>query len=176
MKIQVADITEEAKELAYDEEVAELNLRLDRGPHDYRVAHALAVQMSYYRSGQDLLFRGSVRGEVTGVCARCAEDYSFALDAPFSFVLSPRGTLDPQEVELSTDDLALSFYEGKEIDITPLLHEQAILALPTRPLCGADCRGLCPRCGANLNAGPCGCAAATVAPRLAVLHSLMRGK
>jgi uncharacterized protein len=73
--------------------------------------------------------------------------------------------------------LALSYYEGEEIDLTPLVHEQIILALPTRPLCGEACRGLCPRCGANLNAAPCGCPTAPPAdPRLAVLHSLARGK
>jgi len=66
-------------------------------------------------------------------------------------------------------------YEGDEIDLTPLVHEQIILALPTRPLCGESCRGLCPRCGANLNAGACGCPAAPPDPRLAVLLT-MRGK
>lgn len=176
MKIQVADITEEPKELAYAEGVEELNTRLASGVNDYRVAGALAVALSHYRGGQDLFFRGSVGGQVTGVCARCAEEYTFPLQAPFSFVLSPRGPTRPQEVELSADDTSLSFYEGKEIDITPLVHEEAILALPTRPLCDEGCRGLCPACGANLNAGPCGCSGATAAPRLAVLHTVVRGK
>ena len=49
-----------------------------------------------------------------------------------------------------------------------------MLALPTRPLCGEECRGLCPRCGANLNAGPCGCPASATGPRLAVLQTLLR--
>ena len=77
---------------------------------------------------------------------------------------------------LSADDLALSYYEGDEIDLTPLVHEQTILALPTRPLCRETCRGLCPRCGANLNSGACGCPAAPPDARLAVLHTLVRGK
>jgi uncharacterized protein len=72
--------------------------------------------------------------------------------------------------------MALSCYEGDTIDLTPLVHEQAILALPTRPLCGEGCRGLCPRCGANLNAGPCGCPAPPPDHRLAVLHGLARAK
>ena len=49
-----------------------------------------------------------------------------------------------------------------------------MLALPTRPLCGEECRGLCPRCGANLNAGPCGCPASVTGGRLAVLQTLLR--
>ena len=53
----------------------------------------------------------------------------------------------------------LIWYEGEEIDLSPLLRERLLLALPTLPLCRDDCRGLCARCGADLNAGPCGCAA-----------------
>ena len=49
-----------------------------------------------------------------------------------------------------------------------------MLALPTRPLCAEECRGLCPRCGANLNAGPCGCPAGMTDGRLAVLQTLLR--
>jgi uncharacterized protein len=56
--------------------------------------------------------------------------------------------------------------------LTPLIREQMILALPTRPLCQEDCRGLCPRCGANLNERDCGCNLETGDARLAVLRSI----
>ena len=65
----------------------------------------------------------------------------------------------PRAGLLREEDIGLAYYEGEEIDLTPLVHEQALLALPTRPLCTEGCRGLCPRCGTNLNAGPCGCPA-----------------
>jgi uncharacterized protein len=99
----------------------------------------------------------------------------FGLEHPFVFVLTPRAA-EVGGTRLSPDDMALSYYEGEEIDLTPLVHEQALLALPTRPLCSDDCRGLCSRCGANLNAGPCGCPAAPAEPRLAALHALTRAK
>ena len=176
MKIAIDDIKATPKELHYAEDVDELNARLDRGVHDYRMAHALDVDVEYYRSGLDVFFRGTLHGDVIGTCARCAEEYSFGLDHPFVFVLAPRAA-EVGEARLSADDMELSYYEGEEIDLTPLVHEQMILALPTRPLCGEACRGLCPRCGANLNAGTCGCpTAATPDPRLAALHALARGK
>jgi uncharacterized protein len=156
--------------------VDELNARLDRGVHDYRVPRGLGVAVEYYRSGLDIFFRGAVRGEVLGTCARCLEEYAFGVDHPFVFVLTPR-VAATEGTRLTPDDLALSYYEGEEIDLTPLVHEQIILALPTRPLCGEACRGLCPRCGANLNPGPCGCPTeAPLDPRLAVLHELARAK
>jgi uncharacterized protein len=175
MKIAIDDIKDSPRELAYTEDVGELNERLGRGVRDYRVPEGLDVDVEYYRSGLDIFFRGSVHGTVVGSCARCLEEYAFGLDHPFVFVLAPRAAADAP-VRLSSDDLALSYYEGEEIDLTPLVHEQAILALPTRPLCREACRGLCTQCGANLNAGPCACPAAPADSRLAVLHTLARRK
>jgi uncharacterized protein len=176
MKIAIDDIKATPRELSYTEDVDELNLRLARGTRDYRLPAGLGVDVEYYRAGLDLFFRGSLRGEVLGSCARCLEEYRFGLDQPFSFVLTPRAAAGSGSAALSADDLVLSSYEGDEVDLTPLVYEQAILALPTRPLCRDTCRGLCPRCGANLNQGACGCAAAPGDPRLAVLHTLVRGK
>jgi len=175
MKIALDDIKAAPKELAYTEEVDELNARLDRGAHDYRVPRGLEVRVEFYRSGLDVFFNGALHGQVIGTCARCLEEYAFGLDHPFVFVLEPRAVAPSESARLSAEDLALSYYEGDQIDLTPLVHEQMILALPTRPLCAEGCRGLCARCGANLNAGACGCPAAPPDPRLAVLHAL-RGK
>ena len=175
MKIALDDIKAAPKALSYAEEVDELNARLGRGVRDYRVPAGLTVDVEYYRAGLDLFFQGALHGEVVGTCARCCEEYDFALDHGFRFVLTPRAAAVGGS-QLSADDLALSFYEGEEIDLTPLVYEQILLALPTRPLCAESCRGLCPRCGANLNAGPCGCPAAPADPRLAVLHTIAREK
>lgn len=174
MKILVDQIKAEATALAYTEEVEGLNARLGAGAPDFRVAEGVAVDLTHYRAGLDLFFTGTLHGQVTGTCARCVEDYTFKLDTPFTFVLAPRAAGDAADPELAADDLAFSFFEGEEIDLSPLVHEQTILALPTRPLCREDCRGLCARCGANLNAGPCGCPADTPDPRLSVLRTLLR--
>ena len=56
-------------------------------------------------------------------------------------MLTPRGRGDAASASSREDDLGLGFYEGDEIDLTPLVHEQAILALPTRPLCSEDVAG-----------------------------------
>ncbi len=175
MKLALDDIKATPKELAYTEEVEELNARLGRGVRDWRVPAGLGVRVEYYRAGLDVFFNGSLSGQVVGTCARCLEDCALELDHPFVFVLTPRSAA-LGGARLSADDMALSYYEGEEIDLTPLVHEQLILALPTRPLCAAGCRGLCPRCGANLNAGPCGCPTTASDPRLTVLHALARGK
>jgi len=173
MKIQVAEIHDDPRELGYDEGVEELNTRLASGAGDYQIEGPLAVDVTYQRSGTDLLFQGTLRAEVRASCGRCLEEYGWSLAAPFTFVLTPRG---PAAVDPVTEDLALSFYEGKEVDLTPLVYEHVLLALPTRPLCREECVGLCARCGANLNTGPCGCPSLEAVPRLSALRELVRSK
>jgi uncharacterized protein len=175
VKLNIHEIEAATKQLAYDEPTGGLNRLLVHGDVcDFEMPAAAQVQMEYYRSGQELIFRGRISGDVVGHCARCLEAYQFALATDFSFVLVPKAPL-PAEVELSDDDLDLGYYEGDEIDLSPLICEQVILALPTRPLCRDDCKGLCPQCGTNLNLGACRCAATPGDERLAVLRHLKVG-
>jgi len=160
MKIAISDIKATPQHLGYIEEVEELNQRLARGVRDFQVGRGMAVEVEYYRAGLDLFFQGTVRSEVVGSCARCLEEYPFPLDRRFAVVLTPRAAAGVAAGQLSAEELELSTYTGEEVDLTPLVYEETILALPTRPLCGEGCRGLCTRCGANLNQGPCGCAQA----------------
>ncbi len=64
------------------------------------------------------------------------------------------------------------FYEGEEIDIWPILKEILFLSLPIKTVCKKNCRGLCPNCGQDLNAGDCDCFVATGHPGMAVLKQL----
>ena len=157
MKIAIRDIKAAPQHLSYVEEVEELNQRLGRGVRDFQVGQGMAVDVEYYRAGLDLFFQGSVRSEVVGTCARCLEEYPFPLDRRFAFVLTPRAAAGVAAGQLSVEETELSTYTGEEVDLTPLVYEETIVALPTRALCAEGCRGLCVRCGANLNEGPCGC-------------------
>ena len=56
--------------------------------------------------------------------------------------------------DLGEDD-GLVFHDGRHVDLDAGVREAALLARPMAPLCRPDCRGLCPRCGADWNEGPC---------------------
>ena len=172
MRVRVRDIEESAKELVCDEGLSELNPILEHGPvHDYRFADSLSVHLRYYRSGQELFFEGEAIGTVVGQCARCLEDYEFTVEPPFSFVMIPRARRWADD-SVDDDDPDISCYEGDQVDLSPLLRERILLALPTLPLCHEGCRGLCARCGANLNSSGCDCRAPEGDPQLAVLRTL----
>jgi len=178
MKISVDEIPQSPKEIQFSECVEELNEIYRRSKNrDFVFPRLLEVELVYYRSGSQLFFSGSFSGRFNGCCGRCLENYSFNLNKRFDFVLTP----DPSQAgrraeELHADELGLSYYSTEEIDLTPLIMEQVMLALPTRPLCSEDCRGLCAGCGGNLNTDPCACSGAAGDPRMAIFRTLKVGR
>jgi len=171
VKFRVHDIDAAVKELRYEEPTQELASLLAQPVADYRLPAHLTVDVTYYRAGNDLFFQGSVDGEVTGTCSRCLEDYTFPLALDFAFVFAPHSERST-EGDLEEEDADLTFYQGDEVDLSPLLRDQIILALPTRPICGESCAGLCSICGANRNVTQCTCHVEEGDPRLAVLRKL----
>ena len=158
MKIHIEDILTSPTVLAFPEETQELSQFLSsvQSTPEYRVEAPPHIRLSHFRSGQDLFFGGSVQGTLSGQCVRCLESYSFPLDRSFSVVLQPTPRLG-REIELRQDELSASFYHGEHIDVSALLHEQVMLALPNAPVCSEECRGLCFQCGINLNQDNCAC-------------------
>ncbi len=67
----------------------------------------------------------------------------------------------------------MTFYRDEHIDLNDLLREQFYLALPMKPLCKNDCRGICPQCGANRNLTKCDCNPHIEDPRMAGLKTLL---
>jgi len=178
MKISVDEIPQTPKEIDFSESVEELNQIYSReSSRDFGFPPALDVHLVYYRLGPEIIFSGRMRGQLTGHCGRCLAEYGFALDKRFDFMLTPAAKKSAHGAEeLHRDDLALSYYSSDEIDMAPLIAEQVMLALPTRPLCGEHCRGLCGSCGANLNTDICNCSNQGGDPRMALFRTLKVGR
>ena len=177
MKLRVEDITAEAKALAFAEPEADINRILEVGPlTEFHVEEPIGVEVSYYRAGTELFFEGALRAATTSVCARCAEEFTAPRERDFRFVLAPKSIGFKGEQDLRDEDLEFSLYDGDQIDLSPLIREQFLLSLPTRSLCREDCRGLCPKCGVNLNNDECSCSGQSADPRLAPLRNLKVGR
>lgn len=172
MRIQIHDIAESPKEFFWEEPTDELNKLFAQGSvRDYIFTRPVAIEVRCYRAGLELFFAGQAAGAVTGSCARCLESFDFQLQVPYAFVLVPHGHGGAGD-DLEEEDVNLSFYRGHEVDLSPLVREQIILALPMQPLCRDDCRGLCGSCGANLNDAGCACMGDVGGPWLAAFAEL----
>ena len=172
MKIRVNQITESPKEKSFEEGTDGLNQLYDgERVRDFHFSPAVSAHLLYYRSGQELFFQGSVTGTIEGTCSRCLKGYALPLEKEFNLVLLP-DPLGLKNRELNRDEMGLSYYSAEEIDLSPLIREQVLLALPIRPLCDEQCRGLCASCGADLNQEPCRCDPSKGDPRMAVFRAL----
>jgi uncharacterized protein len=123
------------------------------------------------RDGADVFVRGRVAASVPLVCSRCLEPFpgGVDVDVDMRFVPKPTGA---DSVELAADDLDVDFYENDTLDLARVVENEATLALPMKPLCRPDCRGLCAVCGGNRNVVACTCAQRPPDPRLAALRDL----
>lgn len=118
--------------------------------------------------GVDVLVRGEIEATVSQDCGRCLEPVSARVKAYVDVRVSPRPAV-ASNIELGADDLDTDFYDTDELDLAGLIRTETTLALPMKPLCREDCRGLCPMCGGNRNLVRCECRERPPDPRLAVL-------
>jgi uncharacterized protein len=177
VKLRIDDITAEVREVCFAEPEQEINRALARGTlREYFVKAPLQISLSYYRAGNEIFVSGTLDAVTTAACSRCAEEFDLPSQRRFRYILAAKAIGNEKDFALKAEDLELSFYQGDEIDLSPLIREQGLLALAERPLCHEECRGLCPQCGANLNKGDCGCIAGQLDPRLAMLRSLKVGR
>ena len=116
-----------------------------------------------YNEAGVLRLEGSLRAEMTCVCDRCGEAFESVKETPLDAILVE---------EESEDHPEFFVLDGNELDLDELLSTCFILDMETKFLCREDCKGLCPRCGRNLNLGPCSCKKQTD-PRFAVLEQLL---
>lgn len=187
MKLLVDRITEEPSEHAFEPEPAwwdEACPAIAELAGADRPSFRLAFRV--HRMSEDLYLEGSVEGRVELECARCLTRYFHPLREDFRLVLEPAGDRVPAEPEaaeaLARDGLALldeldaGLFRGPEIELGAWLREVVALALPVKPLCREDCRGLCPRCGADRNREDCGCEETRPNSPFAALAALRGGR
>ena len=124
------------------------------------------------RDDRDVLVRGRIAVSVPQVCGRCLERFPVRVLPEVDARFLPRPERGKEPIELGSDDLELDFYTNDSLDLAQLVETEATLALPMKPLCRADCRGLCRACGGNRNLVQCGCAVRPPDPRFAVLKDL----
>jgi DUF177 domain-containing protein len=128
-----------------------------------------SVALDVEADGAEVFVRGRLSATVPLVCGRCAEGFSGKLGADVDVRLMPRAAT-ADSVELGADDLDVDFYDNDQLDLGRIVENETTLALPMKPLCTDDCRGLCPVCGANRNLNPCVCDQRPPDPRLAALR------
>lgn len=113
----------------------------------------LAIGGTLERAGASgFYWHGTLHGQVRSTCRRCLTEFVTPVSESIEVVFST----DP---DLQEDPSVYALSEPlTHVDVRPAVREELVLAVDAYPLCREDCRGLCPRCGADLNRGACECA------------------
>lgn len=140
-----------------------------------RIVDPIGLQVEVFRDRDSFRLAGRVRSALELTCCRCLEPFRLPVDEAFDVMYLPhKENAGEGEREVEDDDLTTAFYRDQVIDLGQLMLEQFYLAVPMKPLCREDCRGLCRLCGTNLNTASCSCTEAWEDPRLAPLRGLLK--
>ncbi|NGZ02321.1 MAG: hypothetical protein CV090_04625 [Nitrospira sp. WS238] len=181
---KIADITTDGLSLSADLTGEELGL----ADADVSLQGTVAVGLDLRAIERTIYVTGVVEGTAIRQCVRCLKDF----DDPLAFSLrvvyerEAKTTAPPSkredtrkkkaaalpDVDEEQQDDDRYYFTGDHLELAPMLREQLILTSPMHPLCSDTCLGLCPRCGKNLNEGPCHCAAEPMEGPFQVLRTI----
>jgi len=157
LKINVVTIPEEGLNVVLSEDSAWFK---ESFPDSEKLDFALCkvdINCLLTKTASTIFIRGKLSAIIDICCSRCLEETELPIGADFSYTLIPVKAENEEDLELKTEELEISHYQGDFIDLTPIICEQIILQIPIKALCSEDCKGLCPHCGSNLNVSACNC-------------------
>jgi uncharacterized protein len=143
---------------------------------EFSLTAPVALTVDVRRDAKKIHLTGRVVASLETSCGRCLDPFAVPVDAELDLMYLPASepadvkAADESEHEIAEEDLGVSFYRDDEIDLGEVMREQFILAMPMKPLCRADCQGLCPVCGNNRNRERCACQTEWVDPRMEPLR------
>ena len=179
LRIQIGNIGPHG--LAVDERVEATALPLlkaviekDASLHVTRPVHA---RLNLRPAGETIMIDGTVATRASVTCQRCLKPFSLDIRAQVHVSAVPEAAATAQdrtdaEVELLADEIDVITHSGDIVDLRDEVAQQVIMALPFSPLCKKTCKGLCHRCGVNLNETTCRCDPEDAKSPFAVLKSL----
>ncbi len=164
--ISLKDIPADGREFSFsDQPTWEAYWREFRLP--VKPGRPLEATFTVYPQKNGVLVRGRLTGSVILECSRCAGDLEHVVDLPFELYEEAGGNGAGEQSHLLRR-------VGDHLELNPaeMLWEEFSLNLPVKLLCSKDCKGLCPKCGKNLNQGECACSSEEGDPRLAALRGI----
>jgi DUF177 domain-containing protein len=172
--LKLDEITEEGLDLKWKEERASLLAYLkDLSRIDFDFETPLQSEVKIRKAGRSVLITGKVETTLRFQCVRCLKEFSYPLSTTFELTLHPlKEAPSEEEIELESEEMESSFFEGGEIHLSEIACEQVFLEIPYQPVCQEGCKGLCSVCGKDLNLSSCGCVKEEQASAFSALKKL----
>ncbi len=182
MHIRIEQIKEEGLALEFKEKPEVfpiLSEMINQG--ECKFVALIKTALRAIRIGDMIEVKGEINTFVRLPCGRCLKAYETPLKSRFDLTYVHRipgaqEDEEQEEVEISAEEMGLSFFQGEEINLRDGIQEQVIMAFPINALCRENCKGLCSSCGHDLNEGDCGCDRQPPNGKFAALKNLKLNK
>ncbi len=184
MRVKIEEIQDKGLELT-EKISAELLTSALEPSEGFKLVSPGALQVKFKKVAGRVFLTGNLQPNLIAPCKRCLKDVPVNETVSFSLRMVEKAQHERELAEAGDDDGAAetagSFdldqadaepFDGKTIDLDPIVREQVLLALPVSVLCREECKGLCTVCGQDLNEKDCGCERKVVDVRLAKLKDI----
>jgi uncharacterized protein len=178
MEIHIEQIKQEGLALEFEKSVETFPVLAEMVANgECEFAAPIRTALRVLRIGDMVEIDGDIETSVRLPCSRCLQPFETTLNSHFAFTYMRRATdvieeTELQEVELSAENMGIVYFQGQKIDLKDTIQEQVVMEFPLRALCKQDCKGLCPKCGADLNETPCNCDRRSSPGKFAVLKNM----
>ncbi|MBQ7266063.1 MAG: DUF177 domain-containing protein [Firmicutes bacterium] len=155
MTIDVKNVVSVPKDFSFEE-----NITLPFSPSD--IEGSVKVEGTVSKEGEKYRVKANIKACLNTVCDLCLEAFETKLENDIEEVYSETPDVDEESFML----------ENKTVDLKSAVIADILLNMPRKTVCSEDCKGLCPKCGKNLNEGDCGCDRGYVNPQFESLLTL----
>ncbi len=170
MKIDLRSLRDEVNYLELEESPSPSGgLKLEAEGAEFSCPVKLNLKL--LKSGKNYIGKGEIETKISLECSRCLKKFTQILKSEIRFLLKE----EKDQLVLESDDRENQVQPGSFFRLDDLVRESLILALPFKPLCAEDCKGLCPVCGIDLNLSTCKCKKDLIDPRWEKLKDLKLG-
>ena len=114
-------------------------------------------QVTLTRTNRSILVQGAMTANVTGVCCRCLSQANYPVNFALEDEFFSRVDMPGDSALLGESDNSTTIDDNHVLNLSEVMRQYTLLAMPIKPLCRLDCAGLCPSCGHDLNKGHCQC-------------------
>ncbi len=152
IKLDIGRVPDGHSHLDIEADAAELEASLEDG----RLESPVSLRLDLDRRGGDIFIKGTVEASAVLGCSRCLREYSIELEVSLELWCTVGGEKDAAGEEDRENVMRVS-PGAKFVDLAGPVRGELLVLLPLKPLCDEGCKGICPRCGIDLNASSCSC-------------------
>ena len=139
---------------------------------DGKFCKPIIIDFTINKVDNDLYLKTIISTTAEMECDRCLEPFEYELKESLRIVITSNAEL----AQDNEDDVYYSRQPGGEIDISESIRQSILVSLPVKKICHPKCKGLCSKCGENLNKVTCNCETETIDPRWEALKKLSNQK